>query len=279
MNKAIENADNVCMKCLKDTEVTKIVVGPLGYGSCGFDMTQTIIQLCNDCLSKTNPDWWKLEIIELDKESFGISGLSKYKYEKEIVSFVNTLPIEGKELYHNRFDVYSSLKMAPQDWIDYHLDILSHQKSKEYGLYSPEEKKAYAERFSVCKHVTINIEKSGLRNSSCHCGASGDTDRFGNVKISRNISDECYHCSQFSTFNALYDGSILGFDEKTLMDVKTFKEICASGKFKENSFARPIKNGKISWNLIFYPYNCNEIPDDVDKLWLYIENDSVSYVI
>lgn len=134
--KAIENPDNVCFKCLKrfsDNELHKIKIPPLGYGSV-FDMFTTEIHLCKNCIKETNPEWWKLEEVFGETREDG----SKYKYEDEIIKFVKTFPLEGQELFFNRYaEDYFSIKMQPQDWIDYWLGILPPEKYNEYGLYPP----------------------------------------------------------------------------------------------------------------------------------------------
>lgn len=127
--KSITYPDNVCFNCLSrfdDKHLHTIVIPPLGYGS-RFDGFGTKMVLCNDCYAATEPDWWKLSMIE--QEPYYV----KYEHEDEILNFVDSLPVEGQELFRNRFGTIS-FYMDPQDWIDYHLNILSSDKYEEYGF-------------------------------------------------------------------------------------------------------------------------------------------------
>lgn len=186
---AIENPENVCFNCLKETKVHKIHIPALGYGS-SFDNFSTRIQLCDDCCSVTNPDWWKLNVI---KGKTDLEG-EHYEYEDEILNFVNQMPLAGQELFYNRCATGADAdNMEAQDWIDYRLGILPHEKCKEYGLYSPQEIQAYEERFPKCKHVKIKVYGDGSKSSKCFRSAFGD----GNGNCGLNMSDECYLCDSF----------------------------------------------------------------------------------
>lgn len=131
-NQAIQNSENVCFNCLKETIVHKINIPALGWGS-QFDNFSTRIQLCDDCYSVTNPDWWKLNVI---KGKTDLEG-EHYEYEDEILKFVEQMPLAGQELFWNRYatGAFVSYYMEAQDWIDYQLGILPHEKCKEYDLY------------------------------------------------------------------------------------------------------------------------------------------------
>jgi hypothetical protein len=117
-----------------------------------------------------------------------------YKYEKDIINFVNTLPLQGKELFWNRcaYGACSNI-MDSQDWIDMHLGILPDEKYEEYGMYSPSEIKAYKERFPICEYPVTEIFNDGSKGCWCPFGASGNY----NQQIGLNISDECYYCKYF----------------------------------------------------------------------------------
>lgn len=189
---AIENPDHVCFNCLKELSIDQlhnIVIPSLAWGS-RFDNWSTQIQLCNECFEKTNLKWWELEEV-FDDSQFGGSW---YKYEDEIFNYVNTLPIEGQELFYNRYSYGYGYCMEPQDWIDYKLDLLSHDKCKEYGLYSPEERQAYQERFPICEHVQLIEYKDGSKSCKCIRGAFGKED--GTV-IEHQTQTECYNCTRF----------------------------------------------------------------------------------
>ncbi len=195
-NKAIQNPENICFNCLKETAIHKISIPALGWGS-QFDNFSTRIQLCDDCYSVTNPDWWKLNVIKgkTDLES------EHYEYEDEILNFVNQMPLAGQELFWNRFasGAFVSYYMEAQDWIDYKLNILPHEKCKEYGLYSPQEIQAYKERFPICQHPVNIIYEDGFKSCWCPFGAYGE---YGQ-KVGLNICDECYECEYFEKRNTL----------------------------------------------------------------------------
>lgn len=129
---AIKKPERVCFNCLKrvrmysDRLLNKIEIPALGYGG-QFDGFSTKLILCNTCYKNTNPLWWELEVVE-------DGYIENYKYEQDILNFINNLPIEGQELFWNRFGT-QLLYMEPQDWIDYELGILPPDKQKKYGLH------------------------------------------------------------------------------------------------------------------------------------------------
>lgn len=193
-HKAIENPENVCFNCLKETEETnlnKIYFPEMGYGG-GFDGWSTRINLCEDCMKLTNSDWWKLKEKPL-KESGVWSDFYEYEYEDEIFKFVNQMPLLGQELFWNRYST-DNYQMESQDWIDYELKILPHEKCKEYGCYSHQEIEAYETRFPICQHPANRIWKDGSKGCWCPFGASGE---YGQ-KCGLNISDKCYQCKYFT---------------------------------------------------------------------------------
>lgn len=189
--KAIENPDCTCYKCLKkfnDEQLNIIHIPSMGWGS-RFDNWSTEIHLCNECIKETNPEWWKLEEV-VGEDDWGGSW---YKYEDDIFNFVKTLPLEGQELFWNRYSTYNYC-MEAQDWIDYELDILPHEKCKEYGMYSPEERKAYEERFPNCDKVKIVVYSDGSQGSRCPFGAFGNKD---GTAEGHQTQTECYKCMAF----------------------------------------------------------------------------------
>ena len=125
-NKAIENPEDVCFNCLKETKVNKIHIGAMGYGS-GFDGWSTRINLCTDCMKLTNSKWWELREKQCDWDKEDNHGFYEYEYENEIFDFVRNMSVEGRELFNNRYST-DNYQMEPQDWIDYELDILPHEK-------------------------------------------------------------------------------------------------------------------------------------------------------
>lgn len=190
-NVAIKNPDITCCNCLKETKVYKIQIGGMGYGS-GFDSWSTQINLCDDCINQTNPDWWKLNT----KVAFshGDYNFDCYEYEDKIFEYVNKMPLTGQELFWNRYKNGDHYPMKPQEWIDYELGILPHEKCKEYGMYSPQEREAYKDRFPKCKHVKLKVYKDNSSHTMCYKSAFGEKDGSCHE---HNISSECYMCDSF----------------------------------------------------------------------------------
>ena len=127
---AIENPDSICFNCLQSfLQLHEILIPALNHNSI-FTNFSSRLNLCPSCLSLTNPNWWKLEIIKSYTED-NMMQLN-YKYEKEILDFINQMPLSGQELFYARFgsSVRSDL-MHGQDWINYSLGILPHKKCKE----------------------------------------------------------------------------------------------------------------------------------------------------
>jgi hypothetical protein len=195
MNKIvpIQNSDNLCWKCLGHfNHIHKFVFGDLGYGS-SFDCFGSQIQLCNQCYEESNPKIWDFEEIDTENEFGG-----HYKYEDEIYAYIHKLPIESRELFYNEFSFGhdgGNRRMEAQDWIDYELDILPHEKCKEYGMYSPEEIKAYREQFPICEHTVNTIYEDGSKGCRCPFGGFGE---YGGAADKYNIWDDCYQCSYFT---------------------------------------------------------------------------------
>lgn len=193
-NKAIENPENVCFNCLKEGNVHKIHIPAMGYGS-NFDNFSTRIHLCNDCMKLTNPEWWKLEEVQCEWDKEDNHGFTEYKYEKEILNFVKQMPIAGRELFYARYGYGACAEyMSGQDWIDYELDKLSHEKCKEYCMYSPEERKAYNERFPICDKVKFIIYEDNSKGCHCPFGAFGNED---GTAEGHQSSTKCYKCKMF----------------------------------------------------------------------------------
>lgn len=201
-NIAIKNPEDVCFNCLKETKVNKIYIDSLGYSS-GFDNFSTRINLCDDCIKQTNKDWWKLEKKQCDwddtpESEDNYNKFFKYKYEDEILAYVKQLPLAGQELFYSRF-AYGACAdnyMSGQDWIDYRLGILPHEKCKEYGYFSPQEKEAYNKKFPICDKVKFIIYEDGSKGCRCPFGAFGNKD--GTSEGYQTQSD-CYECKMFKT--------------------------------------------------------------------------------
>ncbi len=226
-NKAIQNPENVCFNCLKETNIHKINIPALGWGS-QFDNFSTRIHLCDNCYKSTNPDWWKLNIIQGKTNWDG----EYYEYENEILQFIEQMPLPGQELFYNRYatGAFVSYYMEAQDWIDYKLNILPHEKCKEYGLYSPQEKQAYKERFPICQHPVNIIYDDGSKGCWCPFGAHG---KYGQ-KEGLNICDECYECKYFEKRRT----PIKYISEKDWIDYKLYY----IAKLKEEEFRNKFEN-------------------------------------
>lgn len=154
---AIENSDDLCWMCLKHcSHMNTIEFGNLGYNST-FDEWGSCIQLCDKCLAESK-DIWNLHMIDEDNMCGG-----KYEHEEEMWDYIKSLPIQTRELLKNTYSYGSNAcyKMESQDWIDYELDILPHEKCKKYGLHSPQEIKAYNDRFPTCDKVYKRIYSVG----------------------------------------------------------------------------------------------------------------------
>jgi len=190
---ALKNPDKTCCHCLKETDgLHEIDIGDMGYGS-GFDSWSTKINLCEDCY-KQHEEWWKLKEIEVDV-GCPSSKFYQYKFEDDIFNWIQDLPLQGRELVLNTYKEDSMNPMDAQDWIDYELGIISHDKCKEYGMYSPQERKAYEQRFPTCDHIYKKVYKDGSAGCYCPYGASGNSDGTCNS----NISMECYMCQHYTT--------------------------------------------------------------------------------
>lgn len=184
---AIKNTKDLCYKCLKKSNNIKTIsIGEMGYGS-NFDSFGTSLQLCEDCYaeSQKNVSIWDMKIVN-----------NRYEYENQISDFLQSLPLESRELVYNSlaYGANACYTIDSQDWIDFELDELPHKKCQRYGLYSPDEIKAYEERFPNCANVCIKEYRDGSRGSYCDYGALGDSDG----KCGLNVSEKCYMCSHYS---------------------------------------------------------------------------------
>ena len=179
-------SQDMCMCCLKEKATHEYHIYARGYGS-QFDMENTHWQCCDNC-HKDEYNLWANEVCMFDEEDY----YEIYQYEEDILNLIHSLPIESQELFFNTFSDYNN--MDAQDWIDYELNELSHEKCKDYSLYSPQEKTAYKERFPNCDKVYKKVWSDG--SSGCHCsqGASGNAD---GTCDEYNISTECYMCTSY----------------------------------------------------------------------------------
>lgn len=173
----------ICMKCLKKKATHIYEITYRGYGSI-FDSMDSKFQCCDDCDKPEYEEWFYEEEV--------MDGyVETYQYEEKIKELIKSLPLESQELFENRFD-NKAYYMEPQDWIDYELDELSHEKCKEYGIYSPKDIEAYKTKFTTCEHVANVIWNDGSKGSQCPFGAYGEYDQ--KIDECGNLSDECTNC-------------------------------------------------------------------------------------
>lgn len=178
---------SICMKCLKNKATHTYTIYGRGYGS-SFDSSHTKFQCCDECNDEQYQDWFD-EDPEMDAYYREV-----YKHEDSIYEFVNNLPLEAQELFLNTFDD-DGLFMDSQDWIDFQLDELPHEKCKEYGLYSPEDIKAYTEKFTTCEYPVNVVWNDNSKGCWCPFGASGN---YGQkIDTCGNLSDECTDCTYY----------------------------------------------------------------------------------
>lgn len=175
-----EKVNHICFKCLKEGKVHKIKLGPLGYGS-KFDCSETKIHLCDSCFNASKNIWTR---------KISVSGqypLRKEKYtnEDEIWEYISTLPVEGRELVENSLWEDDGRTLEPQDYIDYQLGELPHDKCKAYGLVSQEEIKAWEERYPSCKKVCSISFSTEAQIKECPFGAS------------QTNKTACYNCKHY----------------------------------------------------------------------------------
>lgn len=245
--RAIKNSDKLCWKCLKEQEgIHTLEFGPLGYGS-GFDCCSTKIQLCDACYNESIPEIWSKKLV-YDSAEDEEYDWCHYEHEDKIFQYFDTLPLEGQQFVWNEFwqgDHY----MEAQDWIDYHMGILPHEKAKEYGLYSTQEIKAYEERFPKCKWPANRLYNDNSRGCWCPFGAHGDY----NQEISTNISDECYLCKHYEERKK--DEKIKEIKDEDFSDYKIL--VLAKAVRDKLSNRDPIEV------LLFTNYGTSSIPEDL----------------
>lgn len=182
---AIENK-SICMKCLKMDATHTYTIYGRGYGS-SFDSMDTKFQCCDECDKPEYKEWFN-EIETMD------GYVETYEHEEKIWDLIDSLPLESRELFENSFDGHAWM-MEPQDWIDYSLGELPHEKCKEYALYSPKDIEAYKTRFTTCEHVVNVTWNDNSKGSWCPFGVNGSygqkIDEYG------NMHDECTDCKYY----------------------------------------------------------------------------------
>lgn len=178
---------SVCMKCLSKKATHTYTICGRGYGSI-FDGTDTKLQLCDNCHKDEYETWFNEDCTYEDY-------YEEYTYEDNIMKLINSLPLEAQELFNNTFaHGWNSMFMEAQDWIDYKLSELTHDKCKEYGVYSSQEIKAYHDRFPTCNNVFLKTYYDGSSRCKCSFGAYGNKDGTCDA----NIYKQCYQCTKYT---------------------------------------------------------------------------------
>jgi len=227
---AIQYPENTCFNCLQEKQVHKIRIPTLGHGS-KFKFFSTRLNLCPECLKQTNLNWWKLEIVEDNIQDKNCWYSLRYKYEKEILEFINQMPIEGRELFYARFGNGANADhMSGQDWIDYQLDRLSHEKCKLYGCFSPDEIKSYDKRFPICDKVKKVIYEGKDENKKyivlkLRCPFGVDDNR---------THSQCYECKLFVERNG----------EIEIMDIDDFEIYELENELALKIMLKELRNNK-----------------------------------
>lgn len=204
--KAIEDYSGLCFKCIQKKDVVTYRISGRGYGS-WFDSFNTKLQLCSACKPEGIEEWfnedsfnyemlddYRYESEEFFKEHGDWIYTENYKYEQNIYDFVDTLPLEGRELFKARCATGACAGyMFGQDWIDYKLGVLPEYKCKEYGYYAPYRLKVARERFELCNEPVNKIYGDGSKGCWCPWMAHGE---YGQ-KAGPNTGDTCYDCEFF----------------------------------------------------------------------------------
>lgn len=187
---AITDTQGLCWNCLhKFNEVHIIKIDEMGYGS-GFDGMGTEIHLCDKCYNHSiidNPIW-SMEVIACEFDD----SFCQYKYEDEMFTYFNQMPLAGQQFVLNEFTYGwdSGIILEAQDWLDYHQNLLSHSKCKEYNLWSIEEINTYVDRFTTCQMPYNIIYEDGSRCCKCDYGSFGEWGQLTGLNVGR-----CYECN------------------------------------------------------------------------------------
>lgn len=219
---AIEDK-SICMKCLKKNATHTYTIYGRGYGS-SFDSMDTRFQCCDECDKPEYKDWFG--------ETEVMNGyVETYEHEEKIRDLIGSLPLESRELFENSFDGHA-WQMEPQDWIDYSLGELPHEKCKEYALYSPKDIEAYKTRFTTCENVVNVTWSDNSKGSWCPFGVNGSysqkIDEYGNVH------DECTDCKYYK----LRESTIKEIHGEDLNDW----EVYMSAKLKVDEYKHKFEN-------------------------------------
>ena len=200
-----------CMKCLNEydeSHLHMIHIPGMGYGS-GFDLTDMVLILCDDCYKesiKDEPNLWNMKVVpflgdlkseEEKKDDIG-DLFAEYEFDNKMWDYIRSLPLAGKELVDNRLSKYMGRisKINGQDWIDMQLGEGSYEMYKKNGWVSPQERKSYHENYERCVHVKNVISAGGNKNSHCFINPLV-TGLFGGKCLTHGQGHGCYQCNYF----------------------------------------------------------------------------------
>lgn len=138
----IQNKEQLCHNCLKEKETIIIFeIRNRSYGSEYFDNVKIKLQLCKDCIKKLKGKKY-LEKIFNEKPHYAaddtLEYIEIYDYEKDIISLLDNLPVQSKEIILNNYHA-SDIVLESQDYIDIVLNIAKPEIYKKYGIITEEE--------------------------------------------------------------------------------------------------------------------------------------------
>ncbi|CEQ01608.1 Uncharacterised protein [[Clostridium] sordellii] len=121
--KYVKYEKDLCFKCLQKKKAinTYKLVGR-SYGSL-YDSHNTMLQLCNECVGSIEKHN-ELEKWFNEKPKI-IYYIENYEYEENIDAYIETLPIQGKELFLNQIaEGACAFVEDSQEWIDRELGLI-----------------------------------------------------------------------------------------------------------------------------------------------------------
>lgn len=212
------NDTSLCMKCLKKKATNFYNIYGRGYGS-DYDMEDMTFQCCDECDDSEYKKWF-------EEKSTTDGYEESYQYEENITNLINNLPLEGQELFWNRLN-NNGFHMEPQDWIDYELKELPHEKCREYHILSPKDEELYNSRFPSCENVINVIWPDSSKGSRCPFGVCGAYGQKANTYVNSTHCTDCEYYKQRTT-------PLKEIKGEDLQDWKSFM----TSKLKEKEFKK-----------------------------------------
>ena len=125
--KYVKYEENLCFKCLKKKEaINTYELKNRGYGSI-YDNDDTKLQLCNECVGSIENNN-ELEKWFNEKPTI-VDRTEEYQYENNIKQYIETLPIQGREIFENQLS--NSWIEDSQVWIDRELGLIEEDVETE----------------------------------------------------------------------------------------------------------------------------------------------------